>query len=127
MSSCEVKDFFQQIWPFFVRKVNKFHYFFYGVLKETRHANKAIRPFSTIELIGYGYIGEQREIRILLTAKINFVLKWTILFNEVGNFRYLSCGVPKNKNHGSRGKCQKLGKIASLSQIRTLSWCNRSF
>ena len=35
----KLKGFFQQIQPFFMGKVDNFHYFFYAVPKETRHAS----------------------------------------------------------------------------------------
>ena len=42
-------------------------------------------------------------------------------FNQVDNFEYFSYGAPKDTNHTIWGKCQKLGKIGSPSQIRTIS------
>ena len=44
---------------------------------------RILRPFSAIEYIGYGYMGEQREIRVLLKDKIYFLPKLTILFNKL--------------------------------------------
>ena len=57
MSLCEVKDFFQQIRPLVVIKDDNFHYFFYGVAKDTLHAKGTLWPYSTIEYKEYGHMG----------------------------------------------------------------------